>query len=278
MARTAELRSVTEILVHRDRLDVGFPMAIFASFIGHVALLIFLSVFQGFHWGHTRTELNLGGGAPEKVTMVSLPTIGQTQTVPAIQLPPPPAPATVDVAEPAIDIPSRDAEVEFKLPDPPKPKTAPKLPTPTATVAAATPAPKLGANPSTVPAKPTKGALGLLTGSGDGSMGIGGGQGPATDPGLAFYAQRITSLIGEAWRKPYVNVGGGTVLASIVYFGIRKDGTVFGIDVEETSGIPNMDQSAMRAVIDAGRLPPLPPTFTGDELTVSFKFQYTAGE
>ncbi|MFN7973680.1 MAG: TonB C-terminal domain-containing protein [Acidobacteriota bacterium] len=269
MTRAADLQTVTEILVHRDRLDVGFPLSIAASFIGHIALMIFLSVFQGFHWARSGKTLSIGGG--EKVTMVSLPTIGKPPAAPAVPLPPPPAPATLDIDEPAIDFPDPDAEIEFKLPEAPKPKAEKAKATPTI----APPAPRLPPPPAAA-AKPTKGSLGLIAGAG--TSGVGSGAGPAGDPGLAFYAQRITSLIDERWRRPYVNVGAGTVLETTVYFGIRRDGSTFDISVETPSGIPNMDQSALRAVMDAGRLIPLPPSFPGDDLTVSFKFQYTAGE
>src|SRR6185436_18353322 len=92
---------------------------------GHFAAFIVLSVFQGFQWltDTSRTELNLGGGDPIEVSAITLPPIAPPASepqVPEVELPPPPEPETVDIEEPAIDIPDIDSEVEFAPPTPPK--------------------------------------------------------------------------------------------------------------------------------------------------------------
>ena len=280
-ARTADLRTVTDVLIHRDKKDVELPLALCLSFLGHFALLVFFTAFHGFGWWQGKGEtINLGGGSAVTVTAIDLPSIGAPPTTfPEIDIPEPPAPLDVPMDEPAIDIPEPDAEIEF-APKPvepevekpaPKPTPKPDAPKPKATKAPPSPKPVKEA------AAPSRGTLSVGAGAGDGS-GFGGGSGPPSDPGLAFYAQRVTSLIGEVWHQPYVNATTGTVLETVVYFAISRDGRTSDIAVERTSGIPNMDQSAMRAVMEAGRLPPLPPTFRGDELTVSFSFRFTAGQ
>lgn len=277
-ARTADYRNVTDVLLARDPRDIGLPMALMLSFLGHFALLVFLAVFKGFgpFWPpKERPKISLGGGAPS-VAMVSLPsTAPPPPAVPEVDLPPPPAPDTVELEEPAIDIPEPGAEIEFRLPEP---KKAEKKPPEIKKPEVKAPALK-GPKAEAAPAKPTRGTLGLATTAGPGGPGGGlGGDGPPPDPGLVFYAERITSLIGEQWQRPYVTSARGTVLDCVIFFAITRDGRTSEVSIEMSSGIPNMDQSALRAVMDAGRLPPLPPTYKQDELTVSFSFQYTAGE
>ncbi len=57
-------------------------------------------------------------------------------------------------------------------------------------------------------------------------------------------------------------------------FTIQRNGQITNIERETTSGYLALDQSAERALLLAGPLPPLPSRFTEDHLTIHLNFQY----
>jgi TonB family protein len=62
------------------------------------------------------------------------------------------------------------------------------------------------------------------------------------------------------------------VRATIV-FHIRRNGTVEDASVETSSGVPLFDQVALRAVLAASPLPPLPADFKMDRVRLLFDFE-----
>ncbi|OGC78835.1 MAG: hypothetical protein A2145_06170 [candidate division Zixibacteria bacterium RBG_16_40_9] len=87
----------------------------------------------------------------------------------------------------------------------------------------------------------------------------------------SYYVDLILQKIKESWRNP---VRGGLLKATI-YFKILRDGRVIEAQVEIQSGVSIFDQSALRAVISASPLPPLPSQFTSEYLGVHLEFEYT---
>jgi TonB family protein len=59
-----------------------------------------------------------------------------------------------------------------------------------------------------------------------------------------------------------------------VYFRVGRDGSIHSPAVETSSGSFLFDQAALRSVVQAGPLPPLPSGFTDDYLGVHFSFAY----
>ena len=78
----------------------------------------------------------------------------------------------------------------------------------------------------------------------------------------------MVSLIRERWNPNQQTAG-----ASIVRFTITRDGTITSVDVDRSSGYMALDQSARRAILLTGQLPPLPTAFTGNSLTVRLTFR-----
>jgi TonB family protein len=88
----------------------------------------------------------------------------------------------------------------------------------------------------------------------------------------AYYLAAIRNKIGAAWVPP-PGLGGRRVHAS-VYFRISKEGEVSVARVEDGSGNAFFDQTAMRALLAVGRMPPLPAGYNGEWLGVHFGFEY----
>ena len=87
----------------------------------------------------------------------------------------------------------------------------------------------------------------------------------------SYYVDLMLQKIKESWRNP---VKGG-LLKATVYFKILRNGEIINAEVEVPSGVSIFDQSALRAVISASPLPPLPSQFTSEYLGVHLQFEYT---
>ena len=66
----------------------------------------------------------------------------------------------------------------------------------------------------------------------------------------------------------------GRLVKATVYFRIHRDGQISVASVETSSGYAFFDQTAMRALLAATPLPPLPAGYTDDYLGVHFGFEY----
>jgi protein TonB len=84
-----------------------------------------------------------------------------------------------------------------------------------------------------------------------------------------IYIERMKALIGSHWFRPQV----GDTAAATVYFAIDRDGTIRDAKVENGSGNGLYDRAALRAVLEASPLPPLPFGYSGTYLGVHLKFR-----
>jgi protein TonB len=106
-----------------------------------------------------------------------------------------------------------------------------------------------------------------------GGISLGEGDGART-PGIpadfhfTYYIERMLALIESRWYKPAVPDGTNALLR----FRIHRDGKVDRIELEESSGSPTFDRAALRAMYAANPLPPLPPAYAPDTLTVHLRF------
>jgi len=105
------------------------------------------------------------------------------------------------------------------------------------------------------------GATGVGTGAaGAGRGALGNGKGPGDD-----YLDRLRRHLAKYKRYPPDAVKRkqeGTVMISFV---LARDGTVLQAQIERSSGFPLLDQAALDMMHNASPVPPLPPSFTGDE-------------
>ena len=188
-------------------------------------------------------------------------------------------------------------------PAPPAPKAAPPAPAPTPppkeahTVKEIPPAPKEKAKPEPVKKKETpkpeatkpqapENAPPVEKPAAPGGSAAGTGAGPKPGPGvttgitasvgngdtsLSWYGAAVKAALESAWQKPYLD-DQTQVYSVVVAFEIAKDGTTRDVHVVEPSGVPSLDRSAVRAVMEASPLPAVPPTWTGDVVPVTMRF------
>jgi len=137
----------------------------------------------------------------------------------------------------------------------------------------AMPEPTPGPTATPIPAA-TPSAGGMTSPSGGLSLGGAAGEEAGGPPALpsdfrfTYYVQRMLALIEAHWYKPPVPPG----TRARVRFTILRSGAVRGIALEESSGIPSFDRAALRAMYAANPLPPLPPGYARESITVHLTF------
>jgi protein TonB len=241
---------VAELLAQRARIGGGAGGGIALSVLLHGSI-VGAVVYAAIH-----------ASAPQQVSALNIrfaPVAATPQPVSAPPVPAPPAPAapTLKIPEPVPEAPKPVAK--------PEPKTVPlssfgqstkkgseKPPAPVPHVAPPIPA-------------PTNGIVGNI----DIPAGASGVTALDGDFPYTIYIERMKSLIGQRWFRP--QVGGGTV--ATVSFSIDRDGTIREVKNEISSGNGTFDRAALRAVLEASPLPPLPFAYNGTYLGVHLTFR-----
>ncbi len=218
---------------------------------------------RGSNWGGG------GGGSAIGVTLVS--------TVP---LPAKPTQSQNVVANESRGVTQSQPKVEEKAPDAieiqgKNAKIKPKKP-PTPTKAKPEPAPEEETNQVAFgEGGPVSGPYGTFAAGGaKGGFGVTGAGG---DFGTlyAYYVRVIQQKISENWLKYEVDPGITTAQRVYVTFDIARDGHPSHVEVEQSSGVPALDQSAQRAVQRIDTFGPLPQEYSGSKVSVEFWFDYS---
>ena len=105
--------------------------------------------------------------------------------------------------------------------------------------------------------------------NGSGQVGIG----PNSPLGnrLGWYAELVRQRIAQQWLTNGLDANSQRQPA-IVSFVIMRDGSVRDVRVIQSSGNPNIDNTAQRAVYQANPLPGLPPQVTENYISAQFTF------
>jgi TonB family protein len=90
---------------------------------------------------------------------------------------------------------------------------------------------------------------------------------------FAYYLAAVRNKIGSRWVPPQ-GVDARRPIKTVVYFHVHRDGQISEVSVESSSGYAFFDQTAMRALLSATPLPPLPAGFPDNYLGVHFGFEF----
>jgi TonB family protein len=126
-----------------------------------------------------------------------------------------------------------------------------------------------------IPTAPEPGSGGAGGRSGGSGGGIGGGSGVSIGTGSggfgdSWYARTVEARISSNWTRPP-----GGVRVEITYsFYIASDGTINGLKQERSSGNPELDLMAERAISASNPLAPPPPEFRGKLIQFVAQFVY----
>jgi protein TonB len=121
---------------------------------------------------------------------------------------------------------------------------------------------------------PVSGPYGSFAAPGTkGGFGVGGGSG---DFGTRFgwYVKVVSQKVHENWLAYEVDPKIKKADRFYLSFDITREGRPSNVQVEQSSGVPSLDISAVRAIQRIDTFGPLPPDYSGSKLSVEFWFDY----
>lgn len=241
---------VGELLAERARLGGGAAGGVVLSVLLHGSIAAAV-IYAATH-----------AAAPQEVSTLNIhfaqaPAMPQQVVAPAHTPPaPPPTPEKLKIPEPVAEAPKPVAA-----------KAEPKS-VPLSSFGRST---KKGSENPPAPAPhsppPTPQSQGIAAGV-DIPVGTAGVTGLDADFPYTIYVERMKSLIGQRWFRPQ---SGGTI--ATISFTIDRDGAIRDAKNEISSGNGTFDRAALRAVLEASPLPPLPFGYNGTYLGVHLTFR-----
>ena len=121
---------------------------------------------------------------------------------------------------------------------------------------------------------PVSGPYGTFSAAGaKGGFGITGGGG---DFGTKYgwYVRVIQQKVSENWLKYEVDPRITSAQRVYITFDVVRDGHPTNVQVEQSSGVPSLDISAVRALQRIDTFGPLPPDYPGTKISVEYWFDY----
>ena len=121
---------------------------------------------------------------------------------------------------------------------------------------------------------PVGGPYGTFSAAGaKGGFGITGGGGDFGTK-YSWYVHVIQQKVSENWLKYEVDPRITSAQRVYITFDVARDGHPMNVQVEQSSGVPSLDISAVRALQRIDTFGPLPPDYSGNKISVEFWFDY----
>ncbi len=236
----------------------------------HVGITLLLLVYSAIFY-HTSGEAWGSGGGGEAIGATLVSTIPlpanptQTQNVLANES------KGITQSQPKIEEKAPDAiEIQGK-----NAKIKPKKKQETASKEKAQPAPEEENNQVAFgEGGPVSGPYGSFSAGGaKGGFGITGGGGDFGTK-YAWYVHVIQQKVAENWLKYEVDPTIKTAQRVYITFDVAHDGHPSNVQVEQSSGVPSLDISAVRALQRIDTFGPLPSDYSGNKISVEYWFDY----
>jgi protein TonB len=243
---------VGDLLAERARLGGGAGAGIAVSILLHGSIAAAV-IYAAMHATASQemSTLKIQFANPASVT-------SPTPVAPVAPIAPPaPAPKKLAIPEPVAEPPKPVAKSE--------PKTVPLSSFGKSTKKGSETPPA----PHPQPAAPQVAAKPGVIGGTDIPVGSAGVTGIEGDFPYTIYIERMKMLIGQRWLRPQ----GASGVNTTVSFVINRDGTIRDAKNEILSGNGTFDRAALRAVLEASPLPPLPFGYNGTYLGVHLTFR-----
>lgn len=250
--------------VAANREDLNRPLAVSGTAHGVLLALLLMAApsdYRGEPWG------GVGGGSVQVSVVRSLPGV------------PLPRPAVVTQSRVASQAPGlHRAPVERSET---QQQAATQLPrfgedsqrqtTRTSRQEQAAPLPP-GAIPSEGGGPPALPYTTFQVGGGAGGLAL--GAGGAFGNRYPWYVESVRRRISSNWLLSTVDPYVQWAPRAVITFEIMRDGTVLNIQMLQSSGVPSVDRSALRAIRDSSPLDRLPSDYRGSKVAVEFWFDF----
>jgi periplasmic protein TonB len=121
---------------------------------------------------------------------------------------------------------------------------------------------------------PVSGPYGTFSAGGaKGGFGITGGGGDFGTK-YAWYVRVIQQKVAENWLKYEVDPRITSAQRVYITFDVARDGHPTNVQIEQSSGVPSLDISAVRALQRIDTFGPLPADYAGNKISVEYWFDY----
>ena len=121
---------------------------------------------------------------------------------------------------------------------------------------------------------PVSGPYGTFSAAGaKGGFGITGGGGDFGTK-YAWYVRVIQQKVSENWLKYEVDPRITSAQRVYITFDVARDGHPANVRIEQSSGVPSLDISAVRALQRIDTFGPLPSDYSGNKISVEYWFDY----
>ncbi len=104
------------------------------------------------------------------------------------------------------------------------------------------------------------------------------GIGTPSDSGFGsrygWYVDVVRRKVSENWLKYEVDPAIQNARRVFITFDIQRNGQPENVQIEQTSGVPSLDVSAVRALQRIDTFGPLPPDYSGRQVSVEFWFEF----
>lgn len=238
--------------------SLGLHLA-FAAFVTLYAM--FVQGFRGEGWGGGSTGDAMGATLVSAIPLPANPTettnVLATESKGLSKSQP-----TVQEKEPeAIPIPDKNTKTK-KVP-----------PVQTATKRKVEPEPPESNQIPYGEGGPVSGPYTMTAGGAKGGFGFTGNGGDFGSR-YSWYVQAVQRKVSESWLKYEVDPRISEARRVYVTFEIARDGHPSHVEIEQSSGVPSLDQSAVRALQRIDTFGPLPSDYSGSRVSVEFWFDY----
>lgn len=253
---------------HRNELKR--PLIVSAALHASLLLALLISFPQsqrGEVWG------GFGGSAIQVQAVRSLP---------GVPLPSPPVVTRSRVATESPGLHKAPPEPKAKPQEPPSPaKEIPRFgqepqrrPAPVQRARSQEPTPPLapGAIPSDSAGPPALPYTSFQSGGVAGEMSFGGGG--AFGSRYPWYVESVQRRVSSNWLLATIDPYVMWAPRAVITFEILRNGTVINLQMTQSSGVPSVDRSALRAIQESSPLDRLPSDYRGDKVMVEFWFEF----
>jgi len=236
----------------------------------HVGITVFLLIYTAIFYRTSGDTWGAGGGGE---------AIGAT-LVSTVPLPANPAQTQNVLANESKGLTQSQPKIQEKEPDAieiqgKNAKIKPKKKQETASKEKPQPEPEAETNQVAFgEGGPVSGPYGTFSAAGaKGGFGITGGGGDFGTK-YAWYVHVIQQKVAENWLKYEVDPRITTAQRVYITFDIARDGHPANVQVEQSSGVPSLDISAVRALQRIDTFGPLPADYSGSKISVEYWFDY----
>ena len=261
----------TQLMVMANERRDNIRGTLLLSIILHVVLFIVVVTYTLFHFGLSGGGNNWGSKNATRVGAVS--------SLPGIPLPSPmvTTPSTVVTQNTGVtktepepkEVPPPDAAQIPKFKNAVKPE---KLERVNKRIQKDEYVPPDNTVPYGLTGSPSMNYTQVVTAAGTGGVAM--GEGNSFGQRYAWYVAAMRNRVSANWLMTTVSPSIVTAPRTYLTFEIMRDGTVNDVQITQSSGVAEVDRSALRAILASNPLPPLPADYRGGSVNVQFYFDF----